>query len=179
MKKDIEETLDIPEGVQVSFQNGTVNVKGSKGELNRYFDDPWLDITAEGNVLKAMVKKATKREKTKLYTYLRHINNMMKGVLKPMRYKLKVCSGHFPMNVSMSGTTFSIKNFLGEKVPRTLKIKEGVTVKLDGDIVQVESIDIELAGQVAGQLERLTRITNRDLRIFQDGIYITEKPQKK
>lgn len=175
----MEERLDIPEGVQVSFQNGTITVKGSKGELKRTFDDPWLEITTEGNVLKARVKKATKREKTRLYTYLRHINNMMKGVLEPMRYKLKICSGHFPMNVSMSGTTFSIKNFLGEKVPRTLKIKEGVTVKLDGDIVQVESIDIELAGQVAGQLERLTRITNRDLRIFQDGIYIIEKPQKK
>ena len=61
----MEERRDIPEGVQVSFQNGTITVKGSKGELKRTFDDPWLEITTEGNVLKARVKKATKREKTR------------------------------------------------------------------------------------------------------------------
>jgi large subunit ribosomal protein L6 len=82
------------------------------------------------------------------------------------------------MNVSVSGDTFAIKNFLGEKVPRTLKIKEGVTVKVEGTDVTVESTDIEKAGQVAADIEQLTRITNRDIRIFQDGIYIVEKSRK-
>jgi len=85
--------------------------------------------------------------------------------------------GPFPYECGYEWEYFQCKNFLGEKVPRTLDIKEGVTLKIDGDIITIESIDIELAGQTAGMLERLTRITNRDLRIFQDGIYITEKPK--
>ena len=177
MKKKIEENIKIPEGVLVSFEKRELQVKGPKGDIKRMFTDPWLLVKIEDNTIIIKVEKATKREKTKLYTYIKHMKNMMSGVIDPKQYKLKVCSGHFPMNVAMSGNTFSVKNFLGEKVPRTLDIKEGVTLKIDGDIITIESIDIELAGQTAGMLERLTRITNRDLRIFQDGIYITEKPK--
>ena len=179
MKKAIEENIKIPEGVQVTSEKGIVTVKGLKGELKRKFDDPWFQIKTEANNIQIKVDKATKREKTKTYTYIKHIRNMLAGVVDPMIYKLKVCSGHFPMNAAVSGNTFSVKNFLGEKIPRSLNIKEGVTVKLDGDIITVESPDIELAGQTAGALEKLTRITNKDLRIFQDGIYIIEKPQRK
>ncbi len=57
-------------------------------------------------------------------------------------------------------------------------IKDGADVKLDESFVTVEGIDIEIVGQTAADIEQLTRITNRDIRIFQDGIYIIEKPGK-
>lgn len=82
------------------------------------------------------------------------------------------------MNVSLNGNQFSVKNFLGEKVPRLLTIKEGVDVTVSDTEVTVESIDIEKAGQVAADIEQLTRVTNKDIRIFQDGLYITKKPKK-
>lgn len=178
MKKALSKTLEIPEGVQARFQNNSFTVKGPKGELMRVFDDPWLQIKIEGNTITAHVEKATKREKAKLFTQMKHMANMLKGVVEPMKYKLKICSGHFPMNVSLHGKKFSVKNFLGEKIPRNLDIRDDVDVKLEGDMITVTAPDIEAAGQVAGRLEKLTRITNRDLRIFQDGIYIIEKPQK-
>ena len=177
MKKKIEEKIEVPEGVTVSFQEGIITVKGPKGELQRTFSDPWMLVRIEGNSIMITVDKATKREKTLLYTYIHHIKNMLTGVVEPKVYTLKICAGHFPMNVTLSGKIFSVKNFLGEKTPRTLDIPEGVQVKVEGDLITVESINIELAGQTAGRLERLTRITNRDLRIFQDGIYILEKPK--
>jgi len=50
---------------------------------------------------------------------------MIRGVTEGYTYKLKICSGHFPMNVSLKGDVLEIKNFIGESVPRKLKIKEG------------------------------------------------------
>ena len=103
---------------------------------------------------------------------------ILKGVVEGHVYQLKICSSHFPMSAAVNNGEFSVKNFLGEKVPRTIKIKENVDVKVEGDIITVESPDKELAGQTAASIEQLCKITNRDRRIFQDGIYIISKAGK-
>ena len=79
------------------------------------------------------------------------------------------------MNVSVKDKEFIVKNFFGEKIPRVMKIKEGADVKVEGDMVIVESPDKEIAGQVAADIEQLVRRTRYDIRIFQDGIWIFEK----
>ncbi|MEK6856982.1 MAG: 50S ribosomal protein L6, partial [Nanoarchaeota archaeon] len=92
----------------------------------------------------------------------------------------KVCSGppqsHFPMQVNCAGGVFTVKNFLGEKIARTVKVNQGANVKITGTEITVESPDIELAGKTASDIELLVRISDKDRRTFQDGIYITQKP---
>ena len=83
------------------------------------------------------------------------------------------------MNVSLKGDVLEIKNFIGEKVPRTLKIRPGASVKINGDEIVVEAINKEIAGQTAGSIEKLTKRPGFDKRIFQDGIYIVEKDGKR
>ncbi|MBN1544606.1 50S ribosomal protein L6 [Candidatus Woesearchaeota archaeon] len=175
---ELTEEIELPDNVEVKVEGRTVTIKGPKGELKRTFNFPGMEIKMEKDLLTIMFKNATKKEKTMLGTAYSHINNMITGLTEGHEYRLKICSGHFPMNVSMSGDTFIIKNFLGEKVPRTLKIKQGAKVKIEGNEVTVESNNIEIAGQVAADIEQLTRITNRDIRIFQDGIYIIKKSGK-
>ncbi len=174
MKEDLKEELDIPEKVEVSIDKDIFTMKGEKGECKRKLSNPRITITQKDNKITLTSKKATKREKKMLYTFIAHLKNMMKGVKEKHIYKLKICSGHFPMNVELKGTEFVVKNFFGEKVPRVMQIKEGVDVKIDGSDVIIESTDIELAGQTAANMEHLTTIRNRDLRVFQDGIYIVE-----
>ncbi len=179
MKKEkYEETLETIEGVTVSLENRLLTVKGEKGEVSRQFLDPKITIEVKDNNISLSVLKASKREVKIVRTYIAHMKNLMNGVKNGVMYKLKICSGHFPMNVAISGDTFSVKNFLGEKVPRVLKLKQGVKVKIDGDIVLVEGVNKELCGQEAARIEHLTVITNRDKRIFQDGIYLIEKNGK-
>ncbi len=173
--KEMTEKIEVPEGVEVTIDKGMCKAKGKKGECSKKIADPKITIEVKDGNIVLSAKKTTKREKTKMGTYISHIKNLIKGANEGHTYRLKVCSGHFPMNVSVSGKEFVIKNFLGEKKPRTLKIKEGATVKVEGEIVTVESCNKEIAGQTAASIESLTRITNRDLRIFQDGVYITAK----
>ena len=55
---------------------------------------------------------------------------------------------------------------------------ENVNVKIEGDVIVIESTDKEAAGKTATNIEQLTRITDKDRRIFQDGIYVIEKSGK-
>ena len=91
---------------------------------------------------------------------------------------LKICSGHFPINVSVNNNMLIVKNFLGEKVPRTIKLKPGADVRVEGDLIVVESPSKEIAGQVSADIELLARRTHYDLRIFQDGLWIINKDGK-
>ena len=176
--KKIEEKILLPEGVSASLEGKTIALKGKNGELKKTFNRPYVDIEVkEGEVLFKAVR-STKREKKIVGSFVAHLKNMIKGVNEPHKYLLKICSGHFPMSVSVKGEDFIIKNFFGEKTPRTLKLKKGVDVKVDGDQVVVESISKELAGQVSADIEQLTRRCGYDSRIFQDGIWIISKDGK-
>jgi len=176
MDVNIHEHIATTSGVTLTVEPGNlVTVKGPKGEVKRGFFDPKIQITSADGGIDLKAPRATRKEKTRIYSYVAHIKNMIKGVQIPHEYKLKICSGHFPMNVAMNGNTLSVKNFLGEKTPRTTTVPAGVTVKVEGDKITISSPDLELAGQTASSFERVCRITNRDLRIFQDGIYIIKK----
>ena len=102
---------------------------------------------------------------------------MIKGVAEGFIYKLKICAGHFPMNVTIEGNNVIIKNFLGEKIPRKSKIAPGVKAQVKGDEIIIESCNLESAGQTASNIEQATRVKARDRRIFMDGIWITSKPE--
>ncbi len=178
MKIDYEAVFEVPQGVTVAVDHGNVLVKGPKGELARRMYAPGVSVTVEGQRVVFKAKKATKREKRMLYTFLAHLKNMVRGVQQPWVYRLKLCAGHFPMTAAIVANKFVLKNFLGEKTPRECAIPKGVDVKIAGQEITVTAVDRELAGQTAGLLELLTFKPKKDQRIFQDGIYITEKPGK-
>ena len=139
---------------------------------------PTVEIKKEGQSLTIEPKKFSKREKKIINTFQSHINNMIVGVETPYTYKVKVCSGHFPMTVNVDGQKLVVKNFLGEKVPRKASIVGSAIVNVEGDMIVIVSADKEAAGQTAANFEQSTRITNRDRRIFQDGLWIIQKGDK-
>jgi large subunit ribosomal protein L6 len=175
MHADILETIPAPSGVTVKVDNGNFTVKGPKGEVTRRLYHDRISFRVEGSDVHIESKNATKREKAMMYTTIAHLRNLFQGVTEGHRYQLKVCSGHFPMTVAVKGDTLEVKNFLGEAVPRKLKLNPAVKVNVEGAIITVEGNDVEQTGQQAARIEQLCRRTGFDRRIFQDGIYITHK----
>ena len=57
------------------------------------------------------------------------------------------------------------------------KLPAGVTAEAKKDEIVITGLDKELVGQACGNIENVTRVTGRDKRVFQDGIYILGKPQ--
>lgn len=178
MKNKIEDIVEIPENVQVKLEKGIFEVSGEKGSINKKMSNPKMKIEVKDKTIIFEAKNATQREKKLINTYKAHLKNMFKGVIEGYVYKLRICASHFPMNVSIENGKFVVKNFIGEKTPRVLKLKEGAKVKIDGTEIVVEAIDKELAGQVAADIESLTKRSGFDTRIFQDGIYLINKDGK-
>jgi large subunit ribosomal protein L6 len=175
MKKDIIDTIELKDGATASVNGRIVTVKGKRGELSREVKSLTIVPSVQGSNIVLKAADGNKRDKRMIFAMSAHIRNMVIGVTEGHKVVLKVCASHFPMNITISGRDFTVKNFFGEKVPRSLKLKEGVEVKLDGQMINVEGPDIEKVGQTAASIEQLCRITNRDKRIFQDGIYIINK----
>jgi large subunit ribosomal protein L6 len=179
MNADLVSEIKIPEGIKVTNNNGIILVEGPKGVVEKDFVHPKVDVVVKDGLVVLSSKNATKREKTSIGTFKAHLNNMFVGVTEGHVYKLKICCSHFPMTVTQGNNQLVIKNYLGEAYPRTVKLKDGVTVKIQDKDIIVESLNVELAGQTAADIETATKITNKDRRIFQDGIFIVEKKGKK
>ena len=173
MKKEIFQKIVIPEGIKAEIDGNTLIIKGPEGENKKTFNINKLVFEKEDKTIVIGSKKATKTEKRMINTISAHINNMIRGVQKKFEYKLKICFSHFPFSVEIKGNEAIIKNFLGEKIPRKLKISGEVDI--NKDIITIKSVDKELAGQIAANFEQATKIRAKDKRVFQDGCHIISK----
>ena len=178
--RTLEYVVEIPQGTEVKYEFPNVIVKGQKGEITRKLRYPNVELMVEGSQVKIVTSRFTQKLKKIISTYRAHINNMITGVNEGFEYKLKVVYAKFPMTVEIKDSTLFVKNFLGEKVPRTVKIPvvDGLKVDVKGEDIIVSGIDKEVCGKIAALIEQSTRITHLDRRVIQDGIYITNKPHR-
>ena len=171
----VEERVKIPKGVQVTLADSTVRVSAGKGTLSRRLWHPRIQLAIEGGEVRVRCELPKRQEKAIVGTYAAHVRNMIEGVTKGWRYRMKIVYSHFPMKASVKGKEFVIENFLGERNPRTAAILGDTKVAVDGDQVVLEGPDLEAVGQTAASIERATKIKGFDTRVFQDGIYIVAK----
>ncbi|MCE4608494.1 MAG: 50S ribosomal protein L6 [Caldisphaeraceae archaeon] len=168
--------IEIPSDVDVSIQGKKVRVKGKNGELEKDFSDAkGITIKLEQNKVIVETFFANSKKKAMAGTIIAHIRNMIMGVTKGYRYKLKIIYSHYPISVKVDKDKLIISNFIGERSNRVAKILPSVNLKVQGNDIIVEGIDIEKVGQTAANIESATKITEFDRRKFMDGIYIYKR----
>jgi len=171
----ITRRVEIPPNVDVTLEGSLLTVTGPKGTLSRDLRFPQIDVTLEDAEIVISTASGRKRFLAMSGTLEAHAKNMIRGVIEGHEYHMKVVYSHFPIQLKQQGDRIMISNFLGEKQPRVAKILEGVTVKIGNDELTLTGIDKENVGNTAANIEHATKITKRDPRVFQDGIYITER----
>jgi large subunit ribosomal protein L6 len=172
----IKEEIKIPDGVQVTIEGKTVHVKGQKGAVSKVLFHPKIIMSAQNNVMQISCSQSPrKKEKALIGTYKAHIRNMINGVTHGYECKMKTVFSHFPIKTSVEGNHLLIQNFLGERFPRKAEILKDVKVDVKGETITVSSLDKDKVGQTAANIERATKVKNRDIRVFQDGIYIIKR----
>lgn len=177
IKGRIVREILLPDGVGASVNERVLIIKGPKGEVKRELKQHRVSIKRDDKKIILESEKETKRDKKIIGSLAAHVKNMIRGSLQNHTHILKICSGHFPMSVTVSGDKLIVKNFLGEKVPRVLKLNmdSGAEIRVEGELIYVKSASKEIVGQVSADIEQLTRRPGYDTRIFQDGIYIINK----
>lgn len=168
-------TVDVPEQIDVSIDGRTVTVSGDDAVLEREFDHPAVSVGQDDGSVTVTTDSDKRDDEAVVGTYASLIENMFTGVTTGYEYKMEGFYAHFPMDMSVEGDTFVIKNFIGERAPREIAIPDGVSIEVDGEDVIVRGADKEEVGQTAANIEQACYKGSRDPRKFQDGIYITEK----
>jgi len=172
-------SVEIPEGVTLTIKARVVTVKGPRGTLTRDFRHQPMEMTLKGSKLFLTRWTSTKSEIAVLQTFAAHIQNMITGVTHGFRYKMRFVYAHFPINVGceQQGKVVEIRNFLGEKRMRKVDMKADTKAALSKgvkDELVLEGNDIEAVAQTAAEIHRVTKVLNKDLRMFLDGIYVSE-----
>lgn len=101
------------------------------------------------------------------------INNMIIGVTKGFKYKMRYVYAHFPINVNVNENSetglyeVEIRNFIGEKIVRKIVMQPGVEVeasKNQKDELQLSGNSVENVSQSAADIQQMCKVRNKDIR---------------
>ncbi|MBA0801695.1 hypothetical protein Gohar_012045 [Gossypium harknessii] len=117
------ETMDIPDGVSIKVKAKVIEVEGPRGKLTRNFKHLNLDFhlikDEETGKRKLRIEAwfGSRKTSAAIRTALSHVENLITGVTKGYRYKMRFVYAHFPINASITNgnKSIEIRNFLGEK----------------------------------------------------------------
>lgn len=173
-----EERFTIPEGASAETERFDLTISGENGSVTRRLWYPNVTVDVDGD--EVVIETAAEDAKTNAIvgTFTSHIQNAFHGVSEGWTYEMEVFYSHFPMQVRVEDDEVVIQNFLGERAPRRTKIHGDTTVDVDDERLTLSGPSKDDVGQTAADIEQLTRVSGKDVRVFQDGVYITEKPQR-
>jgi large subunit ribosomal protein L9e len=169
--------------VKVDFKARVVTVSGPKGKLTRSFKHIDVDIQpVSATELKVDLWFGNRKTIAAIRTICSHIENMITGVTKGFRYKMRFCYAHFPINVTSTKDgvrdIVEIRNFLGEKKVRKVSLMDGVKYSRTADVkdqIEISGIDVNAVSLSCAQIAQSTAVKHKDIRKFLDGIYVSEK----
>ncbi|GAB1215993.1 hypothetical protein ATERTT37_005193 [Aspergillus terreus] len=180
-----EERLPIPENVKVHIRSRVVTVEGPRGKLVK--DLSHIAVTfgrPEKDVISIEMHHGVRKGIAALRTVRTIINNLIIGVTRGFKYKMRYVYAHFPINVNIEKNAetgqyeVEIRNFLGEKYVRRVTAQPGVEVITSPNVkdeLQLSGNSLEGVSQSAADIQQICRVRNKDIRKFLDGLYVSER----
>nr|ACG48268.1 60S ribosomal protein L9 [Zea mays] len=180
-----QEILEIPEGVKVNIKTRIVTVEGPRGKLTKNLGHLAVNFGhPKKNTISIEIHHGNRKNVATLRTVRSIIENLITGVTKGFKYKMRYVYAHFPINVNLDKNKetglfeVEIRNFICEKIVRRVTMHEGVDVeisKAQKDELILTGNSLENVSQSAADIQQICRVRNKDIRKFLDGLYVSEK----
>jgi len=169
--------IEIPGSVKLIKDGNFIIVEGKNGKVKKDFTKIPIKLVFEEN--KIMIYPPGKRRKdlALINTVKSIISSMIKGVESGFTYKLKIIFSHFPISVKVKDKKVIVENYFGERSTRISKIVGDTQVTVNGEDVVVKGPSLEDVSQTATNIEKSTKIKNKDQRVFLDGVYLFSKTE--
>jgi large subunit ribosomal protein L6 len=142
--------IPMPKGVTVAVKDGSVNVKGPKGELKRVLP---LGVTVKTGATEVVFERAddSRQNRAKHGMVRALVANMVKGVSEGFERKLEINGVGYRADVAGQRLNMS----LGFSHPVVFELPKGISAKVDKNMVTLSGIDREVLGETASKIRAI------------------------
>jgi len=168
--------IEIPKGVEVKIENGTVSMKGPKGELSRELR---ADVTA--SIEEGVIKVAPANDEAWAHagTARALLNNMAQGVSQGIRVELELRGVGY--RAAAQGNS-AVQLSLGYSHPVVHQLPQGVTVETPSQTsIVLLGIDRQKVNEEAAKIRRYREPENykgKGIRYLNEKVLIKETKKK-
>lgn len=165
----------MPQGVEATFQDGVLKIKGPKGELSRKVVHDVAVTIADGTITLAPAREAD-TARALWGTFASHANNMVEGVTNGFKRELEIEG----VGYRAEAQNGKIKLHVGFSHPVELTVPQGVTVTTEKGLITVSGCDKDAVGQFSANIRAVKKPEPyKGKGIHYVGEYIIRKQGKK
>ncbi len=145
--------IQIPDGVTVTINGQQITAKGPKGELS-YTVHPHVKIAQQDQTLVLTIDNSDNKKDRALWgTNRQLVANILIGVSQGYTKQLEINGVGYRAEVKGQVLVLNV----GYSHPVEFKLPEGVSAKVEKNLITLESIDKQLLGETAANIRKIRK----------------------
>ncbi len=170
-----KQPVALPSGVEASFVDGVLTVKGPKGTLTQLMKSD-VSVKVEDGAVALSPANDNKEARTLWGTYASITQNMIQGVTEGYEKKLEIEGVGYRAEAQGQKLTINV----GFSHPVVMEVPEGITAVVEKNVIVVSGIDKHAVGQFAANIRKVKKPEPyKGKGIRYQGEYIIRKQGKK
>lgn len=147
-----KQPIEIPKGVEISYADGIVTVKGPKGTLTQPMRTI-ISVVLENNTIMLVPTKDTLESRALWGTYASLVHNMIDGVTEGFSKVLEIEGVGYRADAQGQKLTLSV----GFSHPVILEVPQGITTTVEKNVVTITGTDKHAVGQFAANVRKVKK----------------------
>lgn len=147
-----KQPIEIPQGVEASFSDGTLTVKGPKGTLTQVVR-PIVAVAVENNTIAFTPKKETIEARALWGTYAALAHNMIAGVTGGFSKVLEIEGVGYRADAQGQKLTLNV----GFSHPVVIEVPQGLQATVEKNVITITGFDKHAVGQFAANVRKVKK----------------------